>query len=275
MTSHREALLLGVTQGVSEALPVSSSGHLVLLPWLLYGEQAPAPDRARQHAMATASHAGTALGTLLVLRGEVAALTRAGLGGQRLPWLLVASCLPAAAAGACWSTAVTTRLGRPEQVAALLAGFGALLGWVDNRAPQHTAWPALGPGQISAMAAAQVLALAPGVSRNGVTLTVGRATGLERPAAALVSTLMGVPVSIGAALHAVASGGSGGRPAGPLVTAAGAAALTGGMATRLALSRPPGRGWQAIGAYRVALGAAALVVHADRRRRTRRRTPLS
>ncbi|MDQ3502378.1 MAG: hypothetical protein M3486_02000, partial [Actinomycetota bacterium] len=120
-----QAAVLGLAQGVAEVVPVSSSAQLVLLPWLLGWKQP--SDRT---TFAAGLHAGSCLGIAFVLRQEICSLDRQTVG------LLAGSCLPAAVAGALAADRVEARLGRPPQLAVLLAGAGAVLWLTDRRGRQ-------------------------------------------------------------------------------------------------------------------------------------------
>lgn len=185
-----QAAVLGAVQGAAEVVPVSSSAQLTLLPWLL-GWPAP-PHRT---AFAAGLHAGSTLGVTAVLRPELRTLTSTP-AGRRRAGLVAASCLPVALTGAAVADAVENRLGRPPQVAALLASAGLAL-WVADRRPQTV--PVVGAGQTTAAALAQAIAVAPGMSRSGVALTALRLCRVERAEAAGFSLLMSLPVTAGAA----------------------------------------------------------------------------
>lgn len=186
--NRRQAAVLGVVQGVAEVVPVSSSAQLVLLPWLA-GWQQP----AHRTAFAAALHGGSCAGIALALRPELRALIR----DRRRAAVLLASCLPAAAAGLVAGDTVERRLGGPGQLAAALAAGGALL-WLADRQPGNVA--AAGPPELAAASLAQAAALVPGVSRQGATLTALRLLRVERAEASVVSLLMSLPVTAGAAL---------------------------------------------------------------------------
>ena len=223
-------------QGVAEVVPVSSSAQLALLPWLL-GWQPPA-DRT---GFAAGLHAGSCLGIAAVV----------GRPDGRTAALVAATSVPAAVAGLLAADRVEARLGRPPQLAALLAGAGALLWAADRWSPQDRQ---VGGREAALAAAAQVVALAPGVSRSGATLTALRFAGVNRPAAQRFSLLMSLPVTAGAAgLTLVRS-----RSLTPqTLVGAGTAALAGAAATT-ALSRRGDASATVPALYRLAV--AALVV---------------
>jgi undecaprenyl-diphosphatase len=234
-------------QGAAEALPVSSSAQLTLLPWLLGWD--PAPGRT---TFAAGLHAGSCAGVAWALRDELGPLLTTPTG-RRTAALLAAATVPAALAGALLADPVEQRLGRPPQLAALLAAAGAAL-WLADRRPQRTA--TVGPREAALAAGAQVLALAPGVSRSGAVLTALRAAGVEREAATRFSLLLSLPITVGAAVLTL---GRADRELllalrRPLTTGIPAAALAAAGVTRLAR-----RGTTTPGAVAYRLGLAAVV----------------
>ena len=255
-----------MTQGVAEVVPVSSSAQLVLVPWLL--GWAPPEDRT---TFAAGLHAGSCLGIAWALRSDLRALDR------HTALLLAGASVPAALAGLVAADAVEKRLGRPPQLAALLAAAGALMWWVDARACRREA--AQGGAPVSAAithpadpvpvraallaGAAQVIALVPGVSRSGATLTALRAAGVGRVEAERFSLLMSLPVTAGAAGLTLLRARSRAAPAGTAPGAA-AAALAGAMAARLLLKHP-GTPLRGAALYRLGL-AAVVAVRVHRRR---------
>lgn len=227
-------------QGVAEVVPVSSSAQLQLLPWLLGWP--PPEDRT---AFAAGLHAGSAVGMGLALAPTRDETARA----------LVAA-LPAAAVGLLAQDAVERRLGRPVPTAVLLAAFGAALALADRRPQERRATTA----DVSAAAAVQVLALAPGVSRAGITLLALRWRRVRRDDALRTSLVMSLPITAGAAgLTALRAG----RP--PAVVPS----LIAGAASYVTARnlRPSARVISGSAVYRLAV-AAAVVARAgsDRRR---------
>jgi undecaprenyl-diphosphatase len=214
---------------------VSSSAQLSLLPYLLRWQ--PPADRT---AFAAALHAGSCAGLAVALRHDLAALDRRGV--QRL----LLSTVPAGVAGLLAQDAVERRLGRPGPTAALLAGAGVLL-WAADRRPQDQP---VGGREAGLAALAQVVALAPGVSRSGATLTALRLARVERGEAVRFSLLMSLPVTAGAALRTCLRAGA---PPPPLPTA-----LAAGTALATAACLDPSRPRFVTGSvlYRLCLSAA-------------------
>jgi undecaprenyl-diphosphatase len=209
-----QAAVLGVTQGLSEFLPISSSGHLIAVPWAA-GWRGVYCAKEGNKFFDVALHMGTFVGAALYLRRDLWALIAAWFASvraravrspqERLAWFLVLSAIPGALAGAAFEGVITEHLGQPWQIAVLLAVFGLLLWWVDRRSPQATGYEDLRGRQVGAMSVAQAVALMPGVSRSGVTITAARALGVTRDAAARFSFLMSLPIILGAGLYSALS----------------------------------------------------------------------
>lgn len=238
-----QAALLGAVQGVAEVVPVSSSAQLALVPWLL-GWRAP-PSRT---AFAAALHAGSCAGIAWALRQDLRELRGRQAAG------LLASCVPAATAGLAFDDAVERRLGGPAQLAAALAGAGALL-WLADRRPQDLA--RAGGREIAAASCAQVAALVPGVSRSGASVTALRLLRVERGEAARTSLLLSLPLTAGAALLPLARADRAQlRALAPLLTAGVPAAGLSGAVAAATWRRRPARAATAAAVYRLGLAAA-------------------
>lgn len=226
--------------------PVSSSAHLSLLPYLLGWPSATEPT-----GFAAGLHAGSCAGIAYALHPFHL--------DRRTTLLLAGTTLPAAAAGLALADLVEDRLGGPATTAVLLAAAGIAL-WAADRVPGCH-----GVRTADAVTAglAQVLALAPGVSRSGATLTALRARGVEREPALRFSLLMSLPVTAGAAGLTLVRAR---RLVPGVAVGAPVAAVTGAVATGVALRRAEGL-LSASALYRLAL-AAAVAVRLRRQRRT-------
>jgi len=190
------AVVLALLQGLTEFLPISSSAHLVLVP-VVTGW----PDQGL--AFDVAVHVGTLGAVLLYFRREVLAMARDwGLsillrrptGESRLAWAVLWGTVPAALAGLLLDDLAETSLRSPLVIALATIGFGLLLGWADrsgrrNRNEHQLAWR-----DVLVIGLAQALALIPGTSRSGITMTAGLALGLGREAAARFSFLLSIPI---------------------------------------------------------------------------------
>ncbi|MBV8960687.1 MAG: undecaprenyl-diphosphate phosphatase [Actinobacteria bacterium] len=203
------AIVLGITQGLSEFLPISSSGHLILVPWLFHWHDF-ANNESLNKAFDVALHMGTFVGAVAYFRKDLWAYLRAGLRSighrsiettdERLAWLLLLSAVPGAIAGALGESVIDDHLGKPVLIAIMLIVFGAVLYWAD-RLPGRRDVGEFRFREAAWMGLAQAAALQPGVSRSGVTITAGRVLGFDRDAAARISFLMSIPIIGGAGLY--------------------------------------------------------------------------
>ena len=194
-----QSIVLGVVQGLTEFLPISSSGHLILVPWLFHWTfflQHPSLNKTFDVAL----HIGTFVGAAIYFRNDIARYLAAwfrSIGAravrtvdERLAWLLILASIPGAIAGAAGEEVVDKHLGQPWLIAVWLAVFGLLLFYVDRRARAVRSIEDLKTGDAVVLGIAQAVALSPGVSRSGVTITAGRGLGLTREAAVRFSFLM-------------------------------------------------------------------------------------
>jgi undecaprenyl-diphosphatase len=206
--TNGQALVLGIVQGLTELLPVSSSGHLILVPWgadWTYLEQ---NDRFNQ-TFDVALHLGTLVAVAAYFWGDIVRLVRAWVtsvgrrriegSDERVAWFVLVATIPAGAVGLLGENAIADHLGEPWQILILLA-VGAALLWAADRSPQTRAMGDLGVGHAVVMGFAQALALAPGVSRSGITITAGRFLKLDRDGAARFSFYLLLPTVLGAVL---------------------------------------------------------------------------
>ncbi|MCL4290042.1 MAG: undecaprenyl-diphosphatase UppP [Thermoleophilia bacterium] len=201
-----QALTLGTVQGLTELLPISSSGHLIAVPWLADWTYLETHDEFNQ-TFDVALHLGTLVAVVAYFWSDVLRLLGALLGSvsrrriesadERVAWFVVVATIPAGLAGALGEDAIAKHLGEPWQIAIFLTVFGVLL-WVADRARQDREMADLGLGHAVAMGVAQSLALMPGVSRSGITITTGRFLGLDRDSAARFSFLLLIPTVLGA-----------------------------------------------------------------------------
>jgi undecaprenyl-diphosphatase len=192
----RHALALGAIQGPAELLPVSSSGHLVLVPRLLdwpYAELEPELRKSFEVAL----HAGTALALLIGLRHEVARYAR-DFSGRNLV-MLTLSFMPAAVIASRYERLIERRLGEPVPVAMALLGGSVAMALADG-CPQDRERHQTRPFDAIVIGLAQACALAPGVSRNGATLAAARWRGFKRRDANVISRQIALPVIVGASI---------------------------------------------------------------------------
>ena len=204
--SNWQALVLGLVQGLTELLPISSSGHLILVPWLGEWTYLARHDEFNQ-TFDVALHLGTLVAVIAYfwrdLVGLVAAWARSvsrrriETAEERVAWLIAVATVPAAGVGAAGENLIADRLGEPWQIAILLAVFGAVL-WIADRRPARREMGDLRLPTALVIGLAQSLSLAPGVSRSGITISAGRVLGLDRDSAARLSFFLPVPITLGA-----------------------------------------------------------------------------
>lgn len=196
-----QAIVMGVVQGLTEFLPISSSGHLIVVPYLL-GWTDPFITSL---AFSVVLHAGTLLALLVYFREDWLRLVPAALltirdrslrgdPDRRLAWLLVASTIPAAIAGVLLNS-LFEDVRSAGLVAVLMVAGGAVLWIADRWGGHHTPMDRLSPAAAIGIGAAQALALAPGVSRSGISMSAARFAGLNRVDAVRYSFLMATPIT--------------------------------------------------------------------------------
>ena len=270
-----QAFALGVTQGLTELLPISSSGHLILVPWL-----------ANWHYLETHSdfnktfdvalHLGTLVAVVVYFWADVVRYVGAWFVSvrrrairtedQRIAWWIFAATIPAALAGAAGEDTIENKLGQPYQIAIFLAVFGVLL-WVADRTPQERRIGELGFWTAFGIGVSQILALMPGVSRSGITITTGRFARLDRDAAARFAFLLLIPIVFGAVvykgvkhvlLHPLPAGSIG-----PFVVGTVAAAAVGLVAIDLLLGYVRRHDYTPFVVYRLLAAVAILAVIAS------------
>jgi undecaprenyl-diphosphatase len=260
----RDAVALGLLHGPAELLPVSSSGHVAVVPWLL-GWPYSQLDAELRKAFEVALHAGTAAALLVGLRDEVADAAR-GLDRRRVQ-LVVLSFVPPAIVGYTLERPIERRLGTPATIAGGLVAGAVAMAWADRR-PQRRSRSDAGWRDGLWLGLAQACALVPGVSRNGATLAAGRALGFTRADASRLSRHVALPVIVGASalkgarLRARRPGSAGALAAGALAAFASTLA-----STRLISLVERDRSLAPYAAYRVAL--AAVVIRRLRQNRAR------
>ena len=202
-----QVIILAIVQGLTEFLPVSSTAHLILFPWLLHWAD---PGQAFDVAL----HAGTLLAVLLYFIRDWVELALAGLGfnyrgrsetsvlqNRRLFWYLAAATIPAAIAGFLFEHKIEDHLRQPVYIAGAMIGVGLLMWYAEYAGRLDRGMDRISFGDAMVIGTAQAIALFPGVSRSGITITEGLFRGLTREAAARFSFLLSAPIIAGAAAH--------------------------------------------------------------------------
>ena len=269
------AIVLGLVQGLTEFLPVSSSGHLLIVPWLFGWHDFDAAGRgvSIEKAFDVALHIGTLIAAVAYFRKDIVVYVREGAQTVlhrdrpptregRLAWLLLLSSVPAAAVGALFESTIDARLGKPWIIAVSLIVFGLVLFAADRtlgRRPieDYTRRDAVIVG------AAQVLSLNPGTSRSGITISAGRFLGFDRDTAARVSFLMSLPITAGAVAYKMLKLAKDGVPHGlavPMLVGIVTSAITGWIAVWGTLRFVRSHSFTPFVVYRVAAGLMVLLV---------------
>jgi undecaprenyl-diphosphatase len=265
------AVVLGLVQGLSEFLPISSSGHLLLVPWLFGWDDF--DDASVKKAFDVALHLGTFVAVVAYFRHDLVVYVREGLRllwnrerpattQGRIAWLLVLATVPAAAVGALFESWIEERLGTPTIIAISLIGFGLLLWWADRRTGRRVVED-FRTRDALVVGAAQALALNPGTSRSGITITAARQIGFDRDSAARLSFLMSLPVIAGAIVLKVGRLVAEGMPEGllaPMLVGIATSCASGWFAVWGTLRLVRTRSFTPFVVYRVALGVLVLVV---------------
>lgn len=202
------AIILALVQAFTEFLPVSSTAHLILFPWLLHWEE---PGLAFDVAL----HAGTLVAVLLYFFRDWLKLALCGLGlrypaeataeevatHKRMFWLMVVGTIPAAILGKLFHHQIEDSLRKPLVIGISLVSVALLMWWADAKARLARQLEQSNMGDAVSIGVAQAMALLPGVSRSGSTITAGLFRGMTREAATRFSFLLSAPIIAGAVLN--------------------------------------------------------------------------
>jgi len=266
------AIVLGIVQGLSEFLPISSSGHLILVPELFHWNEL-TDDPSLNKTFDVALHIGTFVGASWYFRHDLARYIAAAFRSlrsrsvtttdQRMAWLLLLSAVPGAIVGAALGGTIEDELGAPELIGVMLIVFALVLYWADHLDGQrveddfHTRDSVL-------MGVAQAVALQPGVSRAGVTITMGRWLRFDREAATRISFLMSLPIIAGAGLYkgleVATEGGIDSDLVAPFLWGMVAAGVSGWLAISLLLRFLRTHSFTPFVIYRIVVGVAMIIV---------------
>jgi undecaprenyl-diphosphatase len=268
------AVILGLVQGLSEFFPISSSGHLILVPWLFGWNDF--DSASVEKAFDVALHIGTLVAVCAYFWRDLVVYGRDGWTALRtrgrrtttegrIGWLLLLATLPAALVGAVFQSEIDEQLGRIPLIALSLIGFGLLLGWAD-RLPGKREIDDMDSRDALFVGAAQVLSLNPGTSRSGITITGARMRTFTRDSAARMSFLMAIPVTAGAAVFKVGQLVNDGIPDGlltPMILGIVTSAVAGWFAVAWVLKIVRTSSFMPFVIYRVVLGVIVLLLAAS------------
>ena len=264
MPTTFQALVLGLLQGLGEFLPISSSAHLALAPWLLHW---PDPGLAFDVAL----HFGTLVAVLWYFRRDWVSLARAAWQivttrkivtiEQRRALYVILATIPGGIFGLLLEKKAETTLRNPALIATALIIMGVILWVVDRVRPEARDMNQLRTSDAIWIGLAQAFALIPGVSRSGATITAGRGLGLDRNGAAAFSFLLSMPIIAAAAIlkvpHVLRESGF----STPLVVGVLASAVSGWFAISALLKYVSRHSYGAFALYRVVVGAIVLVIY--------------
>jgi undecaprenyl-diphosphatase len=267
-----QATILGLVQGLTEFLPISSSGHLILVPWLFGWHLTMSLDLEKTFDVAL--HLGTFIAIVVLMRSDIWKVLKAFFGSiwrrkiqsseEKLAWLLLISTIPAGIIGVAFESFIEDKLGQPWLIAVLLIGFGVILWAVDSIAARKNDLRSLRWYHALFIGVAQALALAPGVSRSGVTLSALRGLKISRPEAVRYSFLLTVPIIGGSAVYkGLKVAANGGLPAGtgmPFLLGTITAAISGFIAAWFLLRYVRSHSLRPFVWYRFAFGVLILVL---------------
>jgi undecaprenyl-diphosphatase len=265
-----QALVMGIVQGLTEFVPISSSGHLIIVPFLAGWDDA----FINSLAFSVMLHLGTLIALLAYFRADWVRLVPAGLAAvrdrslagdddRRLAWLLIATTVPAAAVGLVFSDIIETSFRNVGLVALMLVVGGLIMLIADRFGAMTRRIEGLTFPMAVGIGAAQALALVPGISRSGISISAGRLVGLDRESAARFAFLMATPITAGAVLFEARKllTGEAGLDVSivPLVVGMFAALISGLVAIRFMLSFLRRQSLTVFVIYRFVLAAVVLI----------------
>jgi undecaprenyl-diphosphatase len=269
-----QAIILGIVQGLTEFLPISSSGHLLIVPWL-FDWHVLLENPELNKTFDVALHLGTFISLLVYFWHDIGKLLAAWVGSlrtrraetaeARIAWLILLSTVPAAIVGVAFEDVIVEHLGKPWMLAVLMIVFGLVMLAADRLARHERGLERMTWRDALIIGGAQALALSPGVSRSGVTMVTGLFLGLTREAAARYSFLMAIPVIGGAALYKGVEVAMNGLPSGtaaPFLVGIASAALSGIAAIWFLLAYLRRHDFTIFVVYRLVIGVGMLILMA-------------
>jgi undecaprenyl-diphosphatase len=258
-----QALVLGVLQGLAEFLPISSSAHLALAPWVFHWTE---PGLAFDVAL----HVGTLVAVLVYFRAEwlrlleaawrIVRTRRVSTASERRVVFLVIATIPGGIAGVLLNDYAETTFRAPSLIAVALIVLGVILWAADRYVPAKRTLDDMQWWDALLIGLAQMFAIIPGVSRSGSTITAGRADRFDRESAAVFSFLMSMPIIAAAAVFKVPQALHAQGLSGPLVAGVLASAVSGWLTIAVLLRYVSRNSYGVFAVYRVVLGLAVLAL---------------
>lgn len=250
-----QALLLGIIQGAAEFLPISSSAHLALAHWITGWAFSPETDLIFDVAL----HVGTLLALLVYFGKDWLGLLRRWR--EPMLWFVLVGCLPGALVGAALEKTAERAFREPLSIALMLVLFGLVMAAVEAVSKKRRDLPEMGWKDAIWIGLSQALAIMPGVSRSGATISTGMLLGLTREAAARFSFLLSVPIIAGAALYSARHlvHGEASLPLAPVLVGILAAGVTGLLCIHFLLRFLQRHTLYGFTAYRLVVALAVVV----------------
>lgn len=253
-----QAIIYGLVQGIGEFLPISSTAHLTLLPWL-FGWQDPGVS------FDVALHLGTAFAVILFFIKDWITLITAGFSKPktrdgRLFWLLVLATIPGALFGVLLDKYMES-FRNPALIGLMLIIMGVVLYVADKYGAAYVNLKEVGTKRSLIIGLAQVFAIIPGVSRSGVTMSVGRLLGMKRTAIARFTFLMSAPIILGDALYHAKGMLHTSVSITPFLTAMVTSAIVGVLSIKFLLNYLNKKGFGIFAVYRVVLGLGVIGIY--------------
>jgi undecaprenyl-diphosphatase len=252
-----QAILYGIIQGITEFLPVSSTAHLTLLPWIAGWED---PGLAFDVAL----HIGTAAAVILFFIKDWLRIIKAGFSSPhskdgKLFWLVVLATIPGGIAGVILDRYMSD-IRNPLLIGIMLIIMGIFLYVADKLGKNETTLENMTSKKSLAVGLSQILAVIPGVSRSGITMTVGRFAGITRESAAKFTFLMSAPIILADALYHAKDMVSSQIDALPFIVAILTSAIVGALSIKFLLNYLKSKGFAAFSIYRFAFGAFIILL---------------
>ena len=256
-----QAVIYGIVQGITEFLPVSSTAHLMLIPWL-FGWNDPG------NTFDVALHFGTAFAVIAYFFQDWVRLVKAGIREPKtqdgkLFWYLVIATIPGAVAGVALDRYMS-RLSNPLLIGFLLIGMGIVLYLCDTKGKRQVGLEEIGLRRSALIGVSQILAMVPGVSRSGITMSVGRAAGVKRESIAKFTFLLSTPIILGDALFHAKNLVYVRIDVLPFVVAVVTAALVGFVSIRFLLNYLKTKSFLVFTVYRLVLGISVIILYGIR-----------
>ena len=253
-----QAIVYGVVQGIGEFLPISSTAHLILVPWFFgWGDPGVAFD--------VALHLGTALAVILFFWKDWISLISSGFTkpkseNGKLFWLIIAATIPGGIFGVLLDNYMQN-FRNPALIGIMLIIMGIVLYYADKIGSKEIEMEKIGLKRSLVVGFSQILAVVPGVSRSGITMSAGRFMGIERESIAKFTFLLSSPIILGDALYHLKKMGNIPIDKGSFIVAVLTSAIVGALAIKFLLDYLKNKGFAIFSIYRFILGAIVIAVY--------------